>query len=222
MTSMANLHTPELFERAYANRTWRDYRWLVALCVREADPGVIVDVGAGLGFFVEACRRYSLPCVGLEGSAYAVEAAHRRFPMDIRQHLLERPFPADLEGAAVVVCNQTIEHLDAGVAEHVFCEAHRILRPGGLLVVTSPCYYNRQQRMEPTHINLYTPSRLRVAVLRAGFRRYLATDTPRPILGTGRLARGVVRTAFRLWPADWLSDSADCLAYKDEGECGTQ
>jgi SAM-dependent methyltransferase len=216
---MANLHTPELFARAYANRTWRDYRWLVALCVREADPGLIVDVGAGLGFFLEACRRYGLPCVGLEGSAYAVEAAHRRYPMDMRQHLLERPFPADLEGAVVVVCNQTIEHLDAAIAEHVFCEAHRILRPNGLLVVTSPCYYNRQQRMEATHINLYTPSRLRAAVLDAGFRRYRATDTPRPILGGGRLAQWVLRTAFRVWPADWLSDSANCLAYKAKDPC---
>ena len=222
MNPVSNLHTPEVFERAYAGRTWRDYCWLVALCVREADPGLLVDVGAGLGFFVEACGRYGLRCVGLEGSGYAVEAAQRRYPIDLRQHLLERPFPADLEGVAAVVCNQTIEHLDATVAEHVLREAHRILRPGGLLVVTSPCYYNRQQRMEPTHINLYTPSRLRGAVLRAGFRRYRATDTPRPILGTGRLARWVVRTAFRVWPADWLSDSADCLAYKDEGECGPQ
>ncbi|MGH8059687.1 MAG: class I SAM-dependent methyltransferase [Candidatus Entotheonellia bacterium] len=216
---MSNLHTRELFERAYAGRTWRDYRSLVALCVREADPGVIVDVGAGLGFFVEACGRYGLRSVGLEGSDYAVQAAQRRYPMDMRQHLLERPFPAALEGAAVVVCNQTIEHLDAAVAEHVLREAHRILRPGGLLVVTSPCYYNRQQRTEPTHINLYTPRRLRGAVLRAGFRRYLATDTPRPILGTGRLGGWVVRAAFRAWPADWLSDSADCLAYKDEDPC---
>jgi len=220
MNPVSNLHTPELFERAYADRTWRDYRWLVALCVQKADPGLIVDVGAGLGFFVEACGRYGLRCVGLEGSAYAVEAAQRRYPMDMRQHLLERPFPADLEGATVVVCNQTIEHLKGAVADRVLREAHRILPPGGLLVVASPCYYNCQQRMEPTHINLYTPGRLRVTVLRAGFRRYIATDTPRQILGTSRLGRWVVRAAFQVWAADWLSDSANCLAYKDEDQCG--
>jgi SAM-dependent methyltransferase len=216
VSGVSNLHTPELFEQAYAGRTWRDYRWLVAVCVREADPGLVVDVGAGLGFFVEACGRYGLRCVGLEGSGYAVEAARQRYPMDIRQHRLERPFPSDLEGAAVVVCNQTIEHLETTVADHVLREAYRVLRPGGLLLVTSPCYYNRRQRMEQTHINLYTPTRLRAAVLGAGFRRYLANNTPRPILGKGRLGRWLVRMAFRGWPADWLSDSADCLAYKDE------
>jgi len=210
------LHTPELFAQAYANRTWRDYRWLVALCVRQADPGLVVDVGAGLGFFVEACERYGLRCVGLEGSEYAIEAALRRYPMDIRQHPLERPFPADLEGAAVVVCNQTIEHLEVTVADHVLRQASRVLRPGGLLVVTSPCYHNRQQRGEATHINLYTPTRLRATVLGAGFHRYIATDAPRQILGKGRLGRWLVRMAFRIWPTDWLSDSADCLAYKNE------
>jgi SAM-dependent methyltransferase len=182
---------------------------------------LVVDVGAGLGFFVEACGRYGLRCVGIEGSAYAVEAALRRSPMDIRQHRLEQPFPADLEGAAVVVCNQTIEHLETAVADHVLREAYRVLRPGGLLVVTSPCYYNRGQRKEQTHINLYTPGRLRAAVLSAGFRRYVANDIPRQILGKGRLGRWLVRMAFRVWPADWLSDSADCLAYKDE-RCGKQ
>ncbi len=216
MDTGSTLHTPELFAQAYADRTWKDYRWLVALCVREADPGLVVDVGAGLGFFAEACGRYGLRCVGLEGSRYAVEMALQRYPMDIRQHLLERVFPPDLEGAAVVVCNQTVEHLKTNVADHVLREAHRVLRPGGLLVVTSPCYYNRQQRMEQTHINLYTPTRLRAAVLGAGFSRYLANDAPRQILGKGRLGRWLVRMTFRVWPADWLSDSADCLAYKDE------
>ncbi len=220
MSGVSNLHTPELFERGYAHRTWRDYRWLVALCVRESDPGLIVDIGAGLGFFVEASERYGLQCVGLEGSAYAVQVARRRYPMDIREHLLERTFPADLEGAAVVVCNQTLEHVEAAVADHVLREAYRILRPGGLLVVTSPCYHNPQERREATHINLYTPTRLRAAVLDAGFCRYVATDSPRSILGTSRLARWLVRAAFRIWPADWLSDSADCLAYKDREECG--
>ncbi len=221
MSALSNLHTPELFERGYSSRTWRDYRHLVALCIQEAEPGLIVDVGAGLGFFVEACTRYGFRCVGLEGSGYAVETARRRYSMDIREHLLERPFPGELEGAAVVVCNQTLEHLEARLADFVLLEAHRILRPRGLLVITSPCYHNRQQRKEATHINLYTPSRLRAAVLRAGFRRSVATDTPRPVMGTGRVGRWLMRVVFRIWPADWLSETADCLAYKDAEACET-
>jgi SAM-dependent methyltransferase len=219
---MSTLHTPDSFAKAYSGRTWRDYRQLVALCVREANPGLIVDVGAGLGFFVEACARYGLRCVGLEGSGYAVQAARQRCPaMDIREHQLEHRFPGGLEGAAVVICNQTLEHLEGRVADAVLCEAHRILSSRGVLVVTSPCFYNRQQRMEPTHINLYTPSRLQAAVLRAGFRQCVPINTPRPMLGTSRTGRWLMRVAFRLWPTDWLSDSADCLAYKDAETCET-
>jgi 2-polyprenyl-3-methyl-5-hydroxy-6-metoxy-1,4-benzoquinol methylase len=221
MDSMSTLHTPDSFAKAYSGRTWRDYRQLVALCVHEANPGLIVDVGAGLGFFVEACARYGLRCVGLEGSAYAVTTARQRYPMDIREHQLEHRFPRDLEGAAVVICNQTIEHLEWRVADTVLREAHRILSPRGLLVVTSPCFYNRQQRMEPSHINMYTPSRLQAAVLRAGFRRCVPTNTARPVIGKSRLGRWLMRVTFRLWPTDWLSDSADCLAYKDAETCET-
>src|SRR5438552_14373106 len=76
-----NIHSPEAFAQAYGQRDWRHYRWLVAVCVEHAEPGLVVDVGAGLGLFVEACLRYGLPCVGLEGSVYAVETARQRFSM---------------------------------------------------------------------------------------------------------------------------------------------
>ena len=209
-----NIHSPETFAQAYGQRDWRHYRWLVAVCVEHAEPGLVVDVGAGLGLFVEACVRYGLPCVGLEGSAYAVEAARQRFSMDIRHQYLSHRIPFEDDSATAIVCNQTSEHLPGHIAQHVLRESHRVLRKGGLLAIYSPCRYDKVQAAEPGHINLYTPRTLRAEVKAAGFRDYRAIDFGLPLLGKQPAMRTLMNLALKLtgWPV--LSASANCLAFK--------
>jgi SAM-dependent methyltransferase len=212
-----NIHSPSDFERDYSGRNWRFYRDLVAECVARAEPGPILDVGAGLGFFVEACQRYGLRCTGLEGSDYAVRLARGRYPVDMRQHYLSRPWPFSEGTFSVVVCNQTIEHLTPTTAEIVLRESFRVLRPGGLLIIASPCLHDPVQAAEATHINLYTPKRLRAAVNAAGFRDYRANDSPRLLLGASRPMEALLKIVFRLMPLDFLSVSANCFAHKPLG-----
>ncbi|HUS14667.1 MAG TPA: hypothetical protein VM536_06565, partial [Chloroflexia bacterium] len=57
---------------------WRFFKAMLADCIHEAEPGRFLDVGSGLGFFVECCDRFGIPCEGLEGSAYAVAQASAR------------------------------------------------------------------------------------------------------------------------------------------------
>lgn len=209
-----NITSPFDFERDYGERDWRFYRGLVALCVEHAEPGPILDVGAGLGFFVEACERYGLRCTGLEGSAHAVRLARQRHPIDIRHHYLSRRWPFSGATFTAVVCNQTLEHLTPVIAETVLQESFRVLRPGGVLAINSPCLYNSYEAAEPTHINLYTPTRLRKAVCAAGFGSYRAFDSPRLLLGDSRPMTILLKILFRMMPFDLLSASANCIAYK--------
>ncbi len=209
-----NIHTKEDFEKAYGIRDWAFYRKLVAACIANGEPGPILDLGAGLGLFVEACSRYGLKCIGLEGSEYAVEAARQRYPMEIYHHYLSQRFPFEDDSFSVVMCNQTIEHVARETADYVLKESHRVLKGGGAFIINSPCYYNGSERKEKDHINLYTPSSLRRAVLAAGFTRYVAVDYPRPLLGQNRNAMRIVRLIFRFFPADFLSATANCIAYK--------
>src|SRR5665647_3034919 len=89
-----NVHTQELFESAYKNRTWRAYRDIVARCISFGEPGLWVDLGAGCGFLVECAHRFGIRCVGLEGAAYAVSKAKSRCPdIDVRQHFLHDKLP---------------------------------------------------------------------------------------------------------------------------------
>ena len=210
----SNIHTEEDFKRVYSGREWIFYRNLVADCIAKGEPGPILDLGAGLGLFVEACKRYGLQCIGLEGSEYAVEAARRRYPIEIYRHHLSQPFFFKDESFSVVMCNQTIEHVSNETAKFLLQESYRVLRQGGVMIINSPCRYDSVQRKEITHINLYTPSSLRRDVLAAGFARYLPKNHPRPFLGKNRLATYMARLLFRLFPADSLSATANCLAYK--------
>lgn len=208
-----NIHTADDFAHAYSGRDWRHYRWLVAVCVEHGEPGLIVDFGAGLGFFVEACARFGLTAVGSKRLGHAVEGAKKRYRIDIRHHYLSHPLRFEEGGVSSVVMNQTIEHLPPGIAQQALVESFRILRRGGLLAIYPPCRFDPTQGSEPTAINLYSSRRLREEVVPAGSTNYRATDSARLIFAGSRILRLEASTAFRMSRSDFLSSTADCLAY---------
>jgi len=212
-----NIHTKEIFERAYKGRDWNWYRNLVAECIVYGMPGKWLDLGAGLGFFVECATRFGINCIGLEGSEYAIKAAKERFPnIDIRQHFLEDKLPFEDNSISTIMCHQVIEHLSKETATFVLKEAYRVLRPGGRLLIYSPSRYDRNQRLEETHINLYTSRLLRKQLEKLGFRVLATPNVPRMILGNFRLAKYAMKIIFKLFPFDYLSATANCVAVKPE------
>ena len=74
------IYDKETYDQAYAKEDWNASRRLLARCIRKGKPGSILDIGCGLGFFVECCYKFGVPCIGLEGSEYAVQAAKKREP----------------------------------------------------------------------------------------------------------------------------------------------
>ncbi len=210
-----NLHTKGIFERAYRDRDWNWYRGLVAESVRYGMPGKWLDLGAGLGLFVEAATRFGIDCVGLEGSQYAVGTAKERFPaLDMRQHFLEDRLPFEDNSISTIMCHQTIEHVSRIVAQVILKESYRVLIKGGVILIYSPCIHDRKQRAEETHVNLYTPNRLRAELKEAGFVDIRRFDSPRMILGNWLPSRWIARALFKLFPIDSLSATANCIAVK--------
>ena len=210
-----NLHTKEMFDKAYGDRDWKFYRGIIANCILYGRPGPILDVGAGLGFFVEGCSRYGMKCIGIEGSEYAVKEAKSRFPMEIFQHFMEKKFPFEDNYFSVVVCNQIIEHVTSETARNMLKECYRVLKGGGLLIINSPCYYDMEQRKEETHINLYTPSSLKKEIILAGLKRVESANNLRPVFGSSIVAKLIIQFIYRLCPLDFFCSTANCRAYKD-------
>ncbi len=205
------IHSGQELREAYQHRTWEYYRPVLAALVEFLPPGVILDVGAGIGLFVECCARLGLSCVGLEGALEGVAMAQAR-GIRLVAGRLEFGLPFRDASFAAVVCNQVIEHLHDATADLVLRESHRVLAPGGVLMIQSPSPYDPDQRREPGHINLYTPSRLRHAVEVHGFHVLVARDVATAPLGHGRFRDLLFNGLLRATHWDALSASANVVA----------
>jgi SAM-dependent methyltransferase len=208
--------TGKYFNQYYASRDWRSYRFLLRLVMDYAEPGPILDVGAGTGLFVEGAMRWGLTCQGLEGSSEAIAIARKRYPdIQLIQHMLSEPFPFPAEMFGTVVMNQVIEHLESLVARRAVAEAFRVLQPGGMLFVASPSVFNAYERTaDPTHIHLYSPRELRDLLVSTGFMESRAMDSPLDLLGSSKFGRKIMSVVFRRVHWERLSATANCIAYK--------
>ena len=210
-----NIHSETLFETSYGNRDWISYKPLLASCITYGKPGTWLDLGAGLGLFAECAFRFGIECIGLEGSEYAVDEAKKRVHgLDIRLHELGERIPFSNNSIATIVLNQTIEHLENSTARFVLRECYRVLEPGGILLIYSPCRYNRKERKEISHINLYSPNTLAAEVKQTHFNIVAEPNSPNLLLGKSRIGRKVMGLLFKLFPADFLSASANCIVQK--------
>lgn len=212
----ANLHSKELFDEEYGARRPDFYSGLLSQVILHGRPGLILDLGAGLGLSTELAYRWGLDVVGLEGSTYAVEKARDRVEgMRMLVHNLGDALPFGDETVANIVLNQVVEHLDLETFCNLLPECHRVLANDGRIFVYSPSKRNTKEKSEPTHINLMLPSALEKRLKTAGF-----VIMQRPNEGfwfapiSGVKARLLSKAMLRVLPHDLLSASANAIARK--------
>jgi ubiquinone/menaquinone biosynthesis C-methylase UbiE len=210
-----NIHAEEIFKRAYQGRDWNWYRGLLTQCIKYGMPGKWLDLGAGLGFFVECAKRFGIDCIGLEGSAWAVEEARKRYlGIDMRQHFLEDRLLFEDKSISTILCHQTIEHITKETMEFMLKECRRVLKEKGTILIYSPSKYDKQQRLEETHLNLCTPSSLRGEIYRAGFEVIAEPNSVTPLLGNNRFSKRLSRLLYKTGKFEFLSSSANIIARK--------
>jgi SAM-dependent methyltransferase len=137
-------------------------------------PGRALDVGCGRGDLGVQLRARGWSVDGVEPSAGACAVARRR-GIDARQGVLGTVAlsPASYDAVVFVHC---LEHVVDPRAD--LAEAHRLLRPGGRVIVTLPNWDSWQRRrfrdrwfpLElPRHRTHFTRAGLRAALEQAGF-----------------------------------------------------
>jgi SAM-dependent methyltransferase len=129
------------------------------------DRGTLLDVGCGTGDNIPMLQAaWSGVVVATDLSEYALRHARAGVAVARAEQL---PFPDEAVGALTSM--DVVEHLDddlAGLAEY-----HRVLGPGGLLLLTVPAYQWLWSAHDDraAHRRRYTRGRLARVVDRAGF-----------------------------------------------------
>ena len=139
--------------------------------------GRLLDVGAGPGIFVSQASRHGWNATGLEPSTWAVRHGRRVYKADMIQGDFGQLATLPTQAYDVVTMFDVIEH----VAEpHTLAAAAaQRLRPGGLLVLTTPRFDSLLARVMgrqwycifPAHIHYFTKHSLQSLLEATGFER---------------------------------------------------
>jgi SAM-dependent methyltransferase len=213
-----NIHSKELFDQVYGSRKPSFYAGLLSQVILHGKPGSILDLGAGLGLFVELAHKWGLNVTGLEGSTYAVKEARSRVgSIKMFEGDLANPLPLADRAVANVVLNQVIEHLDHETFRNVLSECHRVLEGEGKIFIYSPSKRNTEEKSEPTHVNLMLPSELKRDLEANGFEIVRQpNDGFWFASSSGVKTNYISRILLRLFPHDWISASTNAIAVKLE------
>jgi 2-polyprenyl-3-methyl-5-hydroxy-6-metoxy-1,4-benzoquinol methylase len=135
----------------------------------------LLDVGCAQGFFLFNASKAGYITKGIEISQDAAEYARREFDLDVEAKPFEE-LRLPENRFDVVTLWQVLEHVPYPLM--ILNEVHRILKPGGLLVVSTPniegipakVLRKRWWDIKRLHINQFTIKTLSDILRNAGFR----------------------------------------------------
>lgn len=137
--------------------------------------GRILDVGCGRGVTLHALADAGFQMHGFEVSAEAIEGVDDRIQVHVAPSLAEAQLPEQFFDEAIVW--HVLEHIPQPRA--TLTEVHRLLKPGGVLIVAVPNFSSWQARWTgpawfhldpPRHLFQFPLSGLKQLLESAGFR----------------------------------------------------
>lgn len=134
----------------------------------------ILDVGCGIGYFLEEAKKRNWEVYGTEYTDVAVEICKNK-GISMQNGVLD-PSHYDMESFDVITSFEVIEHINNPKEE--LASFYRLLRKGGAVYVTTPNFnsllrYRLKETYDmicyPEHLSYYTPKTLRHVFRKAGF-----------------------------------------------------
>ncbi|MBA4374498.1 MAG: hypothetical protein C0402_16735 [Thermodesulfovibrio sp.] len=185
------------------SRPWYSYA-LQLIEDHRLHSGRALDVGCGLGEFMDMLKNKGFNVTGVDGDPRHIDGV-RQSGFDAFIADLESPLPFNDSSFDLAACLEVIEHI--ALAEGLLKEIARILAPGGHVVLSTPnfsCWQNRIRYLvgrgpveEGIHLRFFTPRSLQQALRAAGFEA-AGRASFGPLTGVNFLRR-----RFGLRPKSW-------------------
>src|SRR5207245_6079641 len=143
----------------YGRYEGRDWRFFEPVLARMHPAPLVLDLGAGLGLFLECCREHEVPAIGIELSREGVRAAAGR-GLSIVHGDITQPLPFRDASFGSALAHHVLEHVPLEKERLLLREVCRTLRPGVCLLAVSPNIHHPQARDDPDQVNPITPHEL--------------------------------------------------------------
>jgi 2-polyprenyl-3-methyl-5-hydroxy-6-metoxy-1,4-benzoquinol methylase len=190
-------HWSELAARGpatYSARLHALYGWFRAEAGRR-DPDLVIDVGCGDAALTHILSEATTGrVVGIEPEQSGVERAQEMLSSaGSRAEVAEgrgEALPFDAASVDVVVMCEVVEHIDP--VEPLLEEAHRVLKPGGVLLVSTPQW--QRPELRPFHVREFRAAEL-ADVIGGCFREVAVAVSEPPRLYDSYLGNRWVRAA---------------------------
>ncbi|MEP7063557.1 MAG: class I SAM-dependent methyltransferase [Betaproteobacteria bacterium] len=135
---------------------------------------IVIDVGCGRGDWLDVLRRNGVDAIGIDESPQVVEicvtAGLNARVGNAMAALRSQPDAS----AAAITAFHIVEHMPYAAVAALIMEAHRVVRPGGVLMIETPNCENlvvgaNTFWLDPTHVRPYPLALLEFMISQAGF-----------------------------------------------------
>lgn len=100
-------------------------------------PGhCVIDVGCGSGLLTDFCKSQGNQVIGIDITSQVKTTRTRS--LDVVQGDIEQVFPFPDETFSLAICIEVVEHLLQ--PDRMLGEIYRVLKPGGILILSTPNY----------------------------------------------------------------------------------
>jgi 2-polyprenyl-3-methyl-5-hydroxy-6-metoxy-1,4-benzoquinol methylase len=131
--------------------------------------GRVLDAGSGEGFGVDMMRKAGLDAWGIDLSPEVVQKTNERYGSFFKPGSITQ-IPYGENEFDAITCMEVIEHVPEPDAVLALKEIRRVLRPGGVLVLSTPNVRNSiGAEVNDYHFKEYTSEEMTTMLRNAGF-----------------------------------------------------